>query len=94
MTLGCTVHVEAGNLCCSADLEASRETAFRATIQPHSSCMLTQKNGSSITGEESGSGQDGQQSEQTGIKNCKQAHTVSEGRPEYECPLPWSGNTW
>ena len=92
VTLGCTVHVGAGNLCCSAELEASRETAFKASIQPCSSCQLIQECGSGIS--ESGSVQDGQQSEQTGIKNCKQAPTASEGRPEYACPLPWSGNTW
>ena len=92
VTLGCTVHVGAGNLCCSADLEASRETAFRATIQPHSSCQLTQECDCGIS--ESGSVQGGQQSEQTESKNCKKAPTASEGRPEYACPLPWSGNTW
>ena len=94
VTLGCTVHVGAGTLCCSAELEASRETAFRATIQPCSSCMLTEESASGISGEESGSEQGGQQSEQTESKNCKKAPTVSEGRPEYACPLPWSGNTW
>ena len=94
VTLGCTVHVGAGILRRSAELEASRETAFRATIQPNSSSLLTQKNGSSILGEELGSGQGGQQSEQTESKNSKQAPTASQGRPEYSCPLPWSGNTW
>ena len=91
VTLGCTVHVGAGILRRSAELEASRETA---TIQPNSSSLLTQNNGSSISGEELGSGQDGQQSEQTESKNSKQAPTASQGRPEYACPLPWSGNTW
>ena len=94
VTLGCTVHVGAGTLCCSAELEASRETAFRATIQPCSSSLLTQECGCGISGEELGSGQGGQQPEQTESKNCKQAPTASEGRPEYACPLPWSGNTW
>ena len=79
VTLGCTVHVGASILRRSAELEASRETAFRATTQPSSSSLLTQKNGSSISGEKLGSGQGSQQ---------------SEGRPEYACPLPWSGNTW
>ena len=32
VTLGCTVHVGAGILRRSAELEASRETAFRAMI--------------------------------------------------------------
>ena len=94
VTLGCTVYVGAGILRRSAELEASRETAFRATIQPNSSSLLTQKNSSSISGEELRSGQDGQQSEQTESKNSTQAPTASEGRPEYACPLPWSGNTW
>ena len=94
VTLGCTVYVEAGILRRSAELEASRGTAFRATIQPSSSSLLTQKNGSGISGEELGSVQDGQQSEQTESKNSTQAPTTSEGRPEYACPLPWSGNTW
>ena len=94
VTLGCTVHVGAGNLCCSAELKASRETAFRATIQPCSSCLLTQESGSGISGEELGSGQGGQQPEKTESKNSKQAPTASEGRPEYACPLPWSGHTW
>ena len=67
VTLGCTVHVGAGNLCCSAELEASRETAFKASIQPCSSCQLTQECGSGVP--ESGSVQDGQQSEQTESKN-------------------------
>ena len=93
VTLGCTVHVGAGNLCCSAELEASRETAFKASIQPCSSCQLTQECGSGVS-EESGSEQDGQQSEQTESKNSTQAPTASQGRPEYACPLPWSGNTW
>ena len=92
VTLGCTVLVGAGNLCCSAELEASRETAFRVTIQPCSSCMLTQECDSGIS--ESGSVHGGQQSEQTESKNSKQAPTASQGRPEYVCPLPWSGNTW
>ena len=77
VTLGCTVHVRAGILCCSEELEASRETAFRATIQPNSSSLLTQKNGSSISGEETGSGPYEQQSEQTESKNSKQAPTAS-----------------
>ena len=81
VTLCCTVHVGAGILRHSA-------------IQPNSSSLLTQKNSSSISGEELGSGQDGQQSEQTESKNSTQAPTVSQGRPEYACPLPWSGNTW
>ena len=81
VTLCCTVHVGAGIL-------------RRSAIQPNSSSLLTQKNSSSISGEELGSGQDGQQSEQTESKNSKQAPTASEGRPEYACPLPWSGNTW
>ena len=81
VTLGCTVHVGAGIL-------------RRSAIQPNSSSLLTQKNSSSISGEELGSGQDGQQSEQTESKNSTQAPTASEGRPEYACPLPWSGNTW
>ena len=85
VTLGCTVHVGAGILRRSAELE----TAFRATIQPNSSSLLTQKDGSSISGEVLGSGQDGQQS-----TNSKQAPTATQGRPEYACPLPWSGNTW
>ena len=94
VTLVCTVHVRAGILRRSAELEASRETPFRATIQQNSSSLLTQNNGSSISGEELGSEQDGQQSEQTENKNSTQAPTASEGRPEYACPLPWSGNTW
>ena len=32
--------------------------------------------------------------EQPESKNSTQAPTASEGRPEYACPLPWSGNTW
>ena len=94
VTLGCTVHVGAGILRCSVELEASRETAFRATIQPNSSSLLTQKDGSCISEEELGSGQDGQQSEQTESKNSKQAPTASQGKPQYACPLPWSGNIW
>ena len=95
VTLCCTVHVGAGILRRSTELEASRETPFTpATIQPNSSSLLTQNNGSSISGEEIGSEQDGQQSEQTESKNSTQTPTASQGRPEYACPLPWSGNTW
>ena len=94
VTLGCTVHVGAGTLRRSTELKAGRETAFRATIQPSSSSLLTQECGSGISGEELGSGQGGQQPEQTESKNYKQAPTASEGRPEYACPLPWSGHTW
>ena len=94
VTLGCTVHVGAGILHCSTELEAGRETAFRATIQPCSSSLLTQESGSGISGEELDSGQGGQQPEQTESKNSKQAPTASEGRPEYASPLPWSGHTW
>ena len=94
VTLGCTVHVGAGTLRHSTELKAGRETAFRATIQPSSSSLLTQECGSGISGEELGSGQGGQQPEQTESKNCKQAPTPSEGRPGYACPLPWSGHTW
>ena len=82
------------SVCCSAELEASRETACKATIQPCSSSLLTQECGCGISGEELGSGQGGQQPEQPESKNCKQSPTASEDRPEYACPLPWSGNTW
>ena len=94
VTLGCTVHVEAGILRRSAELEASRETAFRATVQPCSGSLLTQESASGISGDELGSGQGELQPEQTESKNSKLAPTTSEGRPECACPLPWSGNTW
>ena len=80
--------VGAGVLRRSAELAASTGTAFRATTQPSSTSPPTQESGS---GAESGSGPGGQQPES---KNSTQAPTASEGRPEYECPLPWSGNTW
>ena len=85
VTLGCTVHVGAGILCRSAELEASRETAFRATVQPCSGSLLTQESASGISGEELGSEQGELQPKQTENKNSKLAPTASEGRPECAC---------
>ena len=94
VTLGCTVYVGAGILRRSAELEASRETAFRATVPPCSGSLPTQESGSGISGDEFDSEQGELQPEQTESKNSTQAPTASEGRPECACPLPWSGNTW
>ena len=83
--------VGAGVLRRSAELATSTGTAFRATTQPSPSSLPTQESGS---GAESGSGQGGQQPEQPESTSGKEAPTASEGRPEYKCPRPWSGNTW
>lgn len=63
----------------SAEMETSLPGSSGTTIQKRSAASGTQ----------SGSGQDGVQSQQPGSESSTQAPTAA-----YTCPKPWSGHGW